>query len=303
MPIADACPPAEMLEAFLLGRLAEPEREQLAGHVLHCPGCVARLHTLRAEDVLVGAMRGGAESCEADSETRLIARLRARGPDGMAMRTVVDTGAPDIPIEVNGLLAPPETEGELGRLGGYRVLAVLGVGGMGVVFRAEDVVFQWPVALKVMLPVIAARPANRQRFLREARAAAAVEHERIVAIHHVGEDHGVPFLAMPLLKGESLEARLDREGRLPPGEVVRIGREIAEGLAAAHARGLIHRDVKPANVFLEMGNGEWGMGNERQPPSAAAADPSSHSPFPIPHWGGSSSSTSGWRAWPATPPA
>ena len=106
-----------------------------------------------------------------------------------------------------------------------------------------------------MLPVLAASETARERFLREARIAASVEHDHVVVIHQVGEERGVPFLAMPLLHGESLDERLNREGRLPIGEVLRIGREAALGLAAAHERGLVHRDVKPANLWLEEGTG------------------------------------------------
>jgi formylglycine-generating enzyme required for sulfatase activity len=148
-------------------------------------------------------------------------------------------------------LSPPELPDELGRLGGFRVLRLLGQGGMGAVFEAEDVGLQRRVALKVMLPQAAAHPQGRTRFLREARAAAALSHDHIVAIHHVGEDNAVPFYVMPLLRGESLERRLKRERPLPLAEAVRIAREMAEGLAEAHAAGLVHRDVKPANVWLE----------------------------------------------------
>jgi WD40 repeat protein len=163
-----------------------------------------------------------------------------------------DTGSAGLPP---GLLAPPEAPGEVGRLGPYRVFKVLGAGGMGVVLEGEDPQLHRPVALKVMLPAIAANPSSRQRFLREARAAAAIEHDNIVAIYHVGEDRGVPFLAMPLLKGESLEDRLRREKRLPPADVLRVGREVARGLAAAHERGLVHRDIKPGNIWLEAPRG------------------------------------------------
>jgi serine/threonine protein kinase len=148
-------------------------------------------------------------------------------------------------------LAPPQGPDELGRLGPYRVLKVLGQGGMGVVFLAEDPQLKRVVALKAMLPVLAATESNRQRFLQEAQAAAALEHDRVIHIYQVGEDRGVPFLAMPLLKGEPLDQRLRREDMLPISEVLRIGREIAEGLAAAHDKGLMHRDIKPANVWLE----------------------------------------------------
>src|SRR5262249_40954549 len=138
-------------------------------------------------------------------------------------------------------LAPAQAADEIGRLGPYRVLKLLGAGGMGMVFQAEDPQLKRCVALKVMQPSLAATESARKRFLREAQAAAAIEHDHIVAIHQVGEDRGVPYLAMPMLQGESLDARLQRLAAgttLPVAETLRIGREIAEGLAAAHSRGL-----------------------------------------------------------------
>jgi serine/threonine protein kinase len=153
--------------------------------------------------------------------------------------------------ELYDFLAPPQAAGELGRLGPYRVLKVLGSGGMGVVFQAEHLQLRRPVALKALLPLLAVSPGARERFQREARAAAAVTHDHVVPIYEVGEDRGIPFLAMRLLQGETLEARLRRERKLPVPEVLRIGREVAEGLAAAHDRGLIHRDIKPSNIWLE----------------------------------------------------
>src|SRR5262249_57830047 len=101
------------------------------------------------------------------------------------------------------LLAPPEAPGELGRLAQYRVLRLVGHGGMGVVFEAEDEKLRRPVALKVLKPDLVKDPASQQRFLREARAMAAIKHDHVVAIHQVGEERGVPFLAMELLHGES----------------------------------------------------------------------------------------------------
>ena len=152
-------------------------------------------------------------------------------------------------------LAPPRLCGELGRLANYRILSVLGAGGMGIVFKAQDTRLNRVVALKVMKPALAASASARRRFVREAQTAAAVEHEHIVAVYEVDEDRGIPFLAMPLLRGETLSARLQREKSLPLSEIVAIGRAAADGLAAAHEHGLVHRDVKPGNIWLEAGTG------------------------------------------------
>ncbi len=139
----------------------------------------------------------------------------------------------------------------MGRLGPYRVLKVLGKGGMGVVFLAEDPHLRRPVALKAMRPAAAASDRAGERFLREAQSTAAVKNDRVITIYQVGEDRGVPFLAMELLEGQTLADRLAAGERPPLAEVLRIGREIAAGLDAAHERGLIHRDIKPSNVWLE----------------------------------------------------
>ncbi|HYH63995.1 MAG TPA: serine/threonine-protein kinase, partial [Urbifossiella sp.] len=139
------------------------------------------------------------------------------------------------------------------RLGKYRVVGVLGRGGMGVVYRAEDPVLRRTVALKVLPARAAADPVARERFLREARAQAAVEHDHVVAIYEVVDDAAVPFLAMPVLRGLTLADALRANPQPPVAEAVRIAREAADGLAAAHATGLVHRDIKPGNIWLEAG--------------------------------------------------
>jgi serine/threonine protein kinase len=158
---------------------------------------------------------------------------------------------PGTPANAFDYLNPPEGPGELGRLGPYRIKEVIGIGGMGTVFRAEDPSLRRTVALKVMLPSVATNATAKARFLREARAQAAVEHDHVIAIHQVGEDRGIPYLAMPLLKGQPLGVVLKATPRMPINELMRIGREMAEGLAAAHEKGLVHRDIKPGNVWLE----------------------------------------------------
>ncbi|HVS34072.1 MAG TPA: protein kinase, partial [Gemmataceae bacterium] len=140
---------------------------------------------------------------------------------------------------------------ELGRLDHYRVLKILGQGGMGVVLLAEDTHLQRRVALKVIHPEIGQTLVSRERFLREARAMAQVRSDHVVAVYQVGQAGDVCYLAMELLEGEPLDRWLEQVVIPPLDEVLRIGREIALALAAAHARGLVHRDVKPSNVWLE----------------------------------------------------
>jgi formylglycine-generating enzyme required for sulfatase activity len=158
--------------------------------------------------------------------------------------------------ERHPFLSPPQGPDEVGRLGRYRVLRELGAGGMGVVFEAEDTRLDRRVALKVMRVEAAAHKDGRARFQREARAAAALDHEHIVTVFEFGEENGAPFLVMPLLRGESLDARLKRQKPLPLAEALRIAAEMAEGLAAAHEARLVHRDVKPGNVWLTSPGGQ-----------------------------------------------
>jgi serine/threonine protein kinase len=179
------------------------------------------------------------------------------GP-GQAETQAADATAPDPARAPGGVpldfLAPPDGPGCLGRLGPYRVLAVLGVGGMGVVLKAEEPALRRTVALKVMLPAFSGDAAARQRFLREAWAAATVDHDNVMPVLQAGEDRGVPFIAMPFVKGATLEQWLRRR-RPTVRQALRLGREIAQGLAAAHAKGLVHRDIKPANIWLDASRG------------------------------------------------
>jgi serine/threonine protein kinase len=210
------------------------------------------------------------ESATGPSSPGLVATVLSTLQPGETGSEAAQAGHPQ--DELTSFLAPPQGPEEIGRLGHYRVLRIIGAGGMGVVFEAEDTLLRRRVALKALLPVLAASPAARQRFLREAQSAACVEHEHIVAIHQVGEDRGVPFLAMPLLKGEPLDERLKRQSPLSVAEALRITRETALALQAAHERGLMHRDIKPANIFLEGREGEaaaesWRTGSAGASPS------------------------------------
>ncbi len=152
-------------------------------------------------------------------------------------------------------LGPPRHPDELGTLGKYRVLKQLGAGGMGAVFLGIDEALDRKVALKVMLPQHAAKAKAKERFLREARAAAKVKSDHVITLHEVGEANGVPFIAMEYLQGQPLDEFLTENSNPTAAQILRIGREVAAGLADAHALGLVHRDIKPANLWLEAPKG------------------------------------------------
>jgi len=149
-------------------------------------------------------------------------------------------------------LSPSEDPAALGTLGQYTVTEVIGRGGMGIVFKAHDTSLHRVVAIKVLAPELSGNPTARKRFLREARAAAAVVHQHVVTIHAVAEDR-LPYLVMEFVDGQSLQDKLDVNGPLELKETLRIGTQIAAGLAAAHGHGVVHRDIKPANILLENG--------------------------------------------------
>jgi serine/threonine protein kinase len=136
-------------------------------------------------------------------------------------------------------------------LGGYRVLDRLGRGGMSHVFLAEHAVLGKRVAVKVLSAGLRSDSSARQRFVREARAAAAVDHPNIVHVHDVDMDHDPPFLVMEYVDGVNLQAAVSRHGAFAAAETATVGVEVARGLAAAAAAGLVHRDIKPANLLVD----------------------------------------------------
>jgi serine/threonine protein kinase len=141
------------------------------------------------------------------------------------------------------------------QVAGYRLEEQIGQGGMAVVFRAYDQRLDRQVALKILAPGLALDEAFRQRFIRESRAAAAVDDPHIIPVFEAGEERGVLFIAMRYVRGGDVRSLLDREGPLPPGRATEIISQVASALDAAHARGLVHRDVKPANMLLDESAG------------------------------------------------
>lgn len=141
-------------------------------------------------------------------------------------------------------------------VGGCHILAVVGSGGMGIVYRAEQRSLGRVVALKVIRPQISAAADYRARFLREAQLAAAVNHPHVVTVYDVGEDAGRLYLIMQWVDGTDLRKMLDRDGRLAPSRAVRLGVQLAGALGAVHEVGLVHRDVKPSNALVSHIDGQ-----------------------------------------------
>jgi serine/threonine protein kinase len=260
------CPDRARLRGLLASNLTEREQTDLIAHLDSCESCqhsleeVAGGGTSWAEAVRhldqdrpnsASAFWAGLEELESS-----ITRTETPPPRALG-RDTPPPEAGDLGEVSLDFLAPPEVAGALGRLGHFEVVEVIGRGGMGMVLKALDACLQRHVALKVLDPQLNGDEVARKRFCREARAAAAITHEHVVAIHQVEreEENDLPYLVMQYIPGSSLQEHLDRRGPLELREIVRIGLEIAQGLAAAHDKGLIHRDIKPANILLEEGTG------------------------------------------------
>ena len=240
-----------LLESALAGGLPANDEAALNRHLEECEECGAALER----------MAGGSAWCAEAASLLTRDELDAALPGYPG--TMRDHAAAWCPVaggdewsEVDFTvehLEPSDEPNVLGRLGGYDVLEIIGHGGMGVVLKAFDRELKRYVAIKVLAPHLAQSSLAKKRFAREAQAAAAVVHPHVLAIHQVQPGGRLPFLVMPLVAGESLAQRLAAQGRLELKETLRIGMQAAAGLAAAHEQGLVHRDVKPANILLEKG--------------------------------------------------
>ena len=237
------CPDPSRLRALLGGDLDEAGESSVVDHLDRCPDCRALLDRWAATADPLAGLTARATPVPSPALERVLERLKAVHPGAEGQGPTTFTG--------------PTTEADEdalpGRIGPYELVARVGRGGMGVVFKAIDPALNRVVAVKVLAPELAASPLARRRFLREARAAAAVCHDHVVTIHAVDEVEGLPYLVMQFVAGRSLQEKIDQEGRLGLREMLRIGTQVASGLAAAHAQGLVHRDIKPANILLENG--------------------------------------------------
>jgi WD40 repeat protein/tRNA A-37 threonylcarbamoyl transferase component Bud32 len=253
MTVPAPCPERARWEELLEGGLPKCVQAELGRHVEHCARCQRVLDELSSAAALDPDLARRLGQGRAAAESALRQALEAlKGEIGTDETQADSSESGALSLD---FLDPSDEPGQLGRLGHYEVLEVIGKGGMGVVLKACDEKLHRVVAIKVMAPQLATSATARKRFAREAQVAAAICHDHVVDIHAVEELNGLPCIIMQYIAGGSLRARLQQSGPLPPREVARIGIEAAAGLAAAHAVGLIHRDIKPANILEETDTG------------------------------------------------
>jgi eukaryotic-like serine/threonine-protein kinase len=240
---------ANRLRLLLEENLEDPQQAEVVRHLDNCVDCQHTLEKLAADqrwwDGLRDMNHARDSSLAAPAVKISLGKTQEARLNGPARQD-----SDDVHLD---FLDPPGDPAHLGRLGPFAITELLGRGGMGVVLKGFDAALNRPVAIKVLAPHFASSGAARKRFAREAQAAAAVVHEHVVAIHGVDTWKGLPYLVMSFVPGRSLQERIDREGPLQVKEILRIGMQAASGLAAAHTQGLVHRDVKPANILLENG--------------------------------------------------
>lgn len=250
MTHATQCP-VDQLQPFLADALDASSQDDLVAHLDQCEDCRRRLEELAgsADDWAFGA----AALASGDDID-----LSGLFDDGVAQTsphiTQSDQRHEDLaPLSMLQILTPSDDPRAAGRIGPFEITGLVGTGGMGVVLKARDPALDRYVAIKILAPHLASSPSARQRFAREARAAAAVIHDNVIAIYQVAHWNDLPYLVMPYLPDPSLQERIAKEGMLDLESTLSIGLQIARGLEAAHSQGLVHRDVKPANVLLSKG--------------------------------------------------
>ena len=234
----------QQLSRLLSGQLTETAVADMTQHLEDCEECRSHL------ELLAAGTDWWQEARQFLSDDELSPLDHSPGTQPPEAAPEVTISAQDL---IAGFLEPADDKSLIGRLNEYDILGVIGCGGMGIVLKGHDSQLNRPVAIKVLAPHYATNATARKRFAREAQAAAAVVHPHVLAIHSVNAQTRLPYLVMPFVAGQSLQQRLDAEGLLEIRDVLRIGMQAAQGLAAAHAQGLVHRDVKPANILLENG--------------------------------------------------
>lgn len=233
------------LQSFLRGDFPVDRIAIIEGHVATCEACTKSIHELAGDDDwwsdVEAALRHDCQNYSSLSGIRIF--------DGSDRDHTINTQS------ILAVLGPTDNPHMLGRIGSYEIVGLIGQGGMGAVFKAYDAGLNRYVAIKILLPHLAASGAARERFRREGQAAAAVVNDHVLPIYAVDQWQGIPYLVMQYIRGFTLHQRIDLEGPILVRDVLRIAYHVAKGLEIAHAQGLIHRDVKPSNILLDGGVG------------------------------------------------
>jgi serine/threonine protein kinase/formylglycine-generating enzyme required for sulfatase activity len=244
------CPQPHQLKQMLDDALPPEEVASIQAHLEGCAGCLETIERLAAGANTWDKAAQNLGEQPTHAETALFDAVEELRDNVSA--TQAENGRPPAEEDLS-FLSPSQKPGSIGRLDEFEILSVVGKGGFGIVLKAFDENLHRVVALKVMLPHMAASGTARQRFIKEAKAAAAISHDNVVTIHAVKKDAKIPYLAMQFISGQTLNDKIDNTGPLSVTEILRIGMQIADGLAAAHKHGKVHRDIKPANILLENG--------------------------------------------------
>ena len=236
---------------FLAGELSDAATHQLEEHLCGCDRCADKLNQLTAAGTFWEDTTSFLSTASSLSTSNPLDQPfdPLHQPSGVE-QTLPESSHAATSRNQLGFLDATDDPHMLGRFAGYEICGLVGCGGMGIVLKGRDVSLDRIIAIKVLNPSYAGQSAARQRFAREAQAAAAVVHDNVISIYGVDEWNELPYLAMPYIKGESLQQRIDRAAPLDWQELLQISIQIAHGLAAAHDQGLIHRDIKPANILL-----------------------------------------------------
>ncbi len=243
------CLSKESLRCWLAGALSPVEDESVRSHVHECGRCQSLLDSETEYSGLRRCLEAGNEIDVADVDGTVLDGLFDRIQDAL----IATKERPGL-LHASG--SSPEVGcalpiGEIGRIGSFRLLNELGQGGMGIVYRAWDEPLQRVVALKVVRPELAGE-ADRLRLVREAQLAACFHNDHAVTIHAVmNPEAGPPYLVMEYVEGPTLAELIGSKERLAPRRVATLVAQVALALEAAHAAGLIHRDVKPSNILIE----------------------------------------------------
>ncbi|QEG38722.1 Serine/threonine-protein kinase PknB [Roseimaritima ulvae] len=243
-----------------MGQMCGTAAEDLDAHFASCPRCLAAADEMEVNDRLIEDLATTPASL-AMVEPHLIQAIahgltqRTSADDtafeGQTLGALVDSSVDKDRAACLAALERPQSKDDLACFGKYRLRAFIGAGGTGLVFAAVDTDLSRVVAVKFLRPSCATVAKHRKRFLRGARAMASVRHEHVLGIHEVGSWKDLPFVVMPHLQGESLQTRLERVDRLTPQAALEMVRQIAMGLAAIDRVSLVHRDIKPDNIWLE----------------------------------------------------